>query len=460
MTQQQVTAIVLAAGQGTRMKSDLHKVLHPIGGKPMVHHVLDAANALNPAKTILVVGAKAEQLKAAVPTADFAMQSEQLGTGHAVQMAIPALDGFDGDLLVLYGDIPLLPADVLEDMLTVRRQNTGIGLVVLGFEAADPGAYGRLVLDQDGSLERIVEYKDATAAERAITLCNSGMMLIDGAQAKVWLNRLENNNAAGEYYLTDLVAIARADGATVAVTSTSETNVAGVNSRADLAAAEAIFQNKKRIAFMAAGVTLQAPETVFFSHDTQIGRDVIIEPNVVFGPGAVVEDGVTLKAFSHIEGAHVREEASVGPFTRLRPAADIGEGAKIGNFVEIKKSKLEAGVKVSHLTYLGDAAIGANANIGAGTITCNYDGFLKYQTTIGEGAFIGSNSSLVAPVSVGDGAIVGAGSVVTKDVPVDALAVSRARQRDIDGYAAKFRTEKQAEKAAKVAAHPPAETKD
>lgn len=449
MTHRQVAAIVLAAGQGTRMKSDLHKVLHPIGGKPMVHHVLDAATALNPAKIILVVGARAEQVEAAVQDAEFAMQTEQLGTGHAVQMALPALDGFSGDILVLYGDIPLLPADVLEEMLAVRWSAPETGLVVLGFEAADPGAYGRLVLDANGALERIVEYKDATEAERAITLCNSGMMLIDGARAKTWLSRLENNNAAGEYYLTDLVAIARADGATVAVTSTNEANVAGVNSRADLAAAETIFQGKQRAAFMEAGVTLQAPETVFFSHDTQIGRDVTIEPNVVFGPGAIIEDGVTVKAFSHIEGAHVRKAASIGPFARLRPAADIGEGAKIGNFVEIKKSKLERGVKVSHLTYLGDATIGADANIGAGTITCNYDGFLKYQTIIGEGAFIGSNSSLVAPVAIGDGAIVGAGSVITKDVPSDALAVSRAKQRDIEGYAAKFRSEKQAEKAAK-----------
>lgn len=449
MTQGNVAAIVLAAGQGTRMKSELHKVLHPIGGKPMVHHVLSAAEAINPAKTILVVGAKAEQLKAAVPNADFALQTEQKGTGHAVQMALPALEGFTGDLLVLYGDIPLLPAGVLEDMIKVRQTSPDVGLVVLGFEAADPAAYGRLVLDTDGGLERIVEFKDASEDERAIALCNSGMMLIDGSKAKGWLSQLSSDNAAGEFYLTDLVAIARGEGAKVAVTTTEEANVAGVNSRADLADAEALFQAKKRAEFMAAGVTLQAPETVFFSHDTQIGKDVTIEPNVVIGPGAVIEDDVSIKAFSHIEGAHVRRDASVGPFARLRPAADIGEGAKIGNFVEIKKSKLAEGVKVSHLTYLGDASVGAEANIGAGTITCNYDGFLKYQTTIGKGAFIGSNSSLVAPVTIGDGAITGAGSVITGDAPVDSLAVSRAKQRNIDGYAAKFRAKKQAEKAAK-----------
>lgn len=444
MAQSSLAAIILAAGKGTRMRSDLHKVLHPIAGKPMVMHLLDTVDALAPAKKILVVGDRAEQLEAAINDVEFVAQTEQHGTGHAVQMAMPALKGFSGDILILYGDVPFIPLDVMNALQTARAHAP---LVVLGFEASDPGAYGRLILDNHGSLQKIVEYKDATDAERAVTLCNSGMMLIAGDKAAEWLAALTNNNAAGEYYLTDLVEIARADNANVAVVTATEADVMGVNSRADLAAAEAAFQGRARCAAMESGVTLIAPETVFFSHDTKLGRDVTIEPNVVFGPGVTVEDGVTIKAFSHLEGATVGSAASVGPYARLRPGADIGAGSKIGNFVEIKKAKLGRGVKVSHLTYLGDATVGADANIGAGTITCNYDGFLKYQTTIGAGAFIGSNSSLVAPVTVGAGAIVGAGSVVTTDVADDALAVSRAKQREIKEYAAKFRAKKSAEKA-------------
>lgn len=451
MTTANLAAVVLAAGQGTRMKSDLHKVLHPIGHKPMVQHLLDTLSHLSPNRTVVVIGAKGEQLQQSLNKIEFVTQAEQLGTGHAVQCAMPALDGYDGDLLVLYGDVPFIGHDTMKRMVDELASNTDCGLVVLGFEAKDPAAYGRLITSADGSLQRIVEFKDATEAEKAVTLCNSGMMLIEGASAAGWLGALTNNNAASEYYLTDLVEIANKSGRSVSVVKTNEEELMGINSRSELARAEAIFQSKMRDTAMANGVSLIAPETVFFSHDTKVGRDVVVEPNVVFGPGVSVEDGVTIKAFSHLEGATVRRGASVGPYARLRPAADIGPGAKIGNFVEIKKATLDEGVKVSHLTYIGDATIGAHANIGAGTITCNYDGYLKYQTTIGAGAFIGSNSALVAPVTVGENANVGAGSVVTKDVESDALAVSRARQRNIERYAAKFRKEKSAEKAAKNA---------
>ncbi len=448
MSHRELAAVVLAAGRGTRMKSALHKVLHPVGGKALVSHLLDTVATLTPAKTVMVVGDNADQLKAAINGVEFAVQDEQLGTGHAVRCGMPTLESFRGDILVLYGDVPFVTAEAMQSMLKTMQSTAGCGLVVLGFRADDPAAYGRLIVGPDGALERIVEFKDATPEERAVDFCNSGMMLISGAHAAKWLSALTCDNAAGEYYLTDLVAIARANGAYVGHVETDEANLIGVNSRAELAAAEAAFQARARADAMTAGVTLVAPETVFFSHDTALAADVTVEPNVVFGPGVRVEAGVIIKAFSHIEGATVRKNASVGPFARLRPAADIGEGAKIGNFVEIKKSRLAAGVKVSHLSYIGDATIGPDANIGAGTITCNYDGFLKYNTHIGAGAFIGSNSALVAPVTIGDGAIVGAGSVMTKDVPGDALAVSRARQRDIKGYAAKFRAEKQAEKQA------------
>lgn len=448
MAKQDLAAVILAAGQGTRMKSALHKVLHPVGGKALVSHLLDTLSTLSPARTVMVIGDNADQLKSSIDGVEFAVQNKQLGTGHAVKCGMPVLEGFAGDIMVLYGDVPFVTADAMQSMIDVMRSTPDCGLVVLGFRADDPAAYGRLIIGPDGGLERIVEFKDATPEEQAVNFCNSGMMLISGKHAAGWLDALTCDNAAGEYYLTDLVAIARAGGVIVGHVETKEANLIGVNSRAELAAAEAAFQARARADAMAAGVSLVAPETVFFSHDTCLAQDVTIEPNVVFGPGVRVEAGTTIKAFSHLEGATVRRNASVGPFARLRPAADIGEGAKIGNFVEIKKSRLAAGVKVSHLSYIGDATIGADANIGAGTITCNYDGFLKYNTHIGAGAFIGSNSALVAPVSIGDGAIVGAGSVMTRDVPGDALAVSRARQRDIKGYAARFRAEKQAEKQA------------
>ena len=442
MNKSSVGVIVLAAGKGTRMKSDLHKVLHPVGGRAMINHLLDTVSVLSPERSTIVVGADKEQLESALKGVDFAVQEPQLGTGHAVMAAKENFEGFNGDILVLYGDVPLIRGETLQAMLDARRTKNAPAAVVLGFIPQDPAAYGRLVKRDDGTLDRIVEFKDASDAERAITLCNSGIMCVDGSKLFSFLKELNADNAAAEYYLTDLVEIANKAGERVAVVEASEDDVIGVNSRSELAMAEAIFQNRMRSSAMAAGATLLDPTSVYFSHDTIVGRDVVIEPNVVFGPGAIVEDGVTLRAFSHIEGARIASEAVVGPYARLRPGVDIGQGAKVGNFVEIKKSVIEAGAKVSHLSYIGDARVGEAANIGAGTITCNYDGFNKFKTDIGAGAFVGSNTSLVAPVAIGEGAIVGAGSVVTRDVSGDALAVTRAQQKEIEGWAAKFRAKK------------------
>ena len=441
-------AIILAAGQGTRMKSGLHKVLHPIAGKPMLGYLLDTVSGLGAEKTLLVVGAAKEQVHAAYPAAAFVTQTEQLGTGHAARIVLPALEGFLGDIMVLFGDTPFIEPQTMQAMITALDHEDA-GLVVLGFSPKDAAKYGRLITGTDGALERIVEYKDADADERAVGLCNSGVMLIKGEQAGPWLSALENNNAAGEYYLTDLVALARQSGFTVPIIVAQEEEVMGINSREDLANAEAAQQQKWRKAALDAGVTMTDPSTVYFNADTKIAADVTIEPGVFFGPGVTVESGATIKAFSHIEGTHIREGATVGPFARLRPGADIGADAKIGNFVEVKKSRISKGAKVSHLSYIGDAQVGEAANIGAGTITCNYDGFLKYETKIGSGAFIGSNSALVAPVDIGDGAIVAAGSVVTKDVEAHALAVARGKQREIKGHAERFRTDKAAEKSKK-----------
>lgn len=448
MPHKNLAAVILAAGKGTRMKSKLHKVLHPVGGRAMLHHLLDSVQELEAARTVVVVGADREQVAAAVPHCELVTQTEQLGTGHAVMMARDALQDHDGDVIVLYGDVPFVPVQVMENMIHARHVSDDTGIVVLGFRPDDPGRYGRLVVNWAGELERIVEYKDATEEEREIPLCNSGMMVVDGKTLSGWLGQLSNENAAGEYYLTDLVAIARKDGRKVVVAEANEADVMGVNSRADLAHAEASFQARMRKQAMAAGVTLQDPETTYFSHDTKLGCDITVEPGVWFGPGVTIEDGATIRAYSHLEGTTVRSGAIIGPFARLRPGADIGEGAKIGNFVEVKKSTLEKGVKVNHLSYIGDATIGTGANIGAGTITCNYDGFLKFQTTIGAGAFIGSNTALVAPVTIGDGALVGAGSVITRDVEKNALAVGRGKQTGRAGFAAKFRKEQSAKKAA------------
>ena len=442
MTSTRIGAVILAAGKGTRMRSDRHKVLHPIGGQPMIHHLLDTLAELGAAREVLVIGDRRDQLEAALEGRDvaIAIQEPQLGTGHAVQAARGALADFDGTLLILYGDVPLVSGATMQALIDARA--AGPDVVVLGFRPPDPGQYGRLVVNAAGHLDAIVEYKDASEDERAIGLCNSGMMAADATLLFDLLDQVGNDNAAGEYYLTDIVAIARARGLDVGVVEADAEELTGVNSRADLAVLEAIFQTRMRAAAMVAGVTLIDPTTVYFAHDTALGRDVVIEPNVVFGPGVSVADGTVIRAFSHLEGATVDQAATIGPYARLRPGAVIGQGARVGNFVEVKKATLEAGAKANHLSYIGDARVGAAANVGAGTITCNYDGFDKHLTDIGAGAFIGSNTALVAPVKVGDGAIVGAGSVVTRDVPADALGVTRAQQKDVEGWARRFRERK------------------
>lgn len=446
-----LAAIILAAGSGTRMKSDTHKVLHPIAGRPMLLHLVETVASLSPARTVVVVGARREQVEATVAPHGVAIahQAEQLGTGHAVAQAQAALAGFDGDVLILYGDVPLVSATTMQRMIDRLHGNDAPAVVVLGFRPADPGAYGRVIADADGRIARMVEFKDATPDERAETLCNSGLMAVRSADLFALLARVGNDNAAGEFYLPDIVMLAAQDGRHAAVIETGAVEVTGVNSRAELAGLEARWQATRRSQAMADGATLIAPETIWFAHDTRIGRDVTIEPNVVFGPGVTIADGATIRAFSHVEGASVASGAIVGPYARLRPGAVVGEGAHVGNFVEMKKAVLGKGAKANHLTYLGDTEVGAGANIGAGTITCNYDGFLKYQTRIGAGAFIGSNSALVAPVSIGDGAIVAAGSVVTKDVEADALVLVRPPQEVKPGWAKRFRTMMTARKESK-----------
>lgn len=422
-------AVILAAGAGTRMRSALPKALHPVGGFPLLAHVMAAAEALSPERIVIVAGHGAEAVTAAArairPDVEVAIQAEQLGTAHAADQARAALQGFAGDVFVLYADTPLVRPETLAAMSAAR--GAGAAIVALGFEAADPTGYGRLILE-DGELVRIVEEKEATEAERAIRFSNSGVICAEAPAVWGWLSKVSNANAKGEYYITDLVEIARADGRRAAAVACPEAETLGVNSRAQLAQAEAAFQTRARAAAMEAGVTLTAPETVFFALDTRIAADVSIGPNVVFGPGATIETGAEIRAFSHIEGAHVGRDAIIGPFARLRPGAEIGTGAHVGNFVELKNAVLGEGAKANHLTYIGDATIGAGANIGAGTITCNYDGYQKHRTEIGAGAFIGSNTALVAPVSIGAGATIGAGSVITGDVPDDALAVTRAPQ--------------------------------
>jgi bifunctional UDP-N-acetylglucosamine pyrophosphorylase/glucosamine-1-phosphate N-acetyltransferase len=445
-----VAAIILAAGKGTRMKSDLHKVLHPLAGRPMLEHLLASVDELGPARTAVVVGSGREQVEPLVAAHGgvVAVQDPQHGTAHAVRQAEGALAGFEGDVLILYGDTPLVETGTMERMLGRLNAADAPAAVVVAFRPADPARYGRIVASGDGTIDKMVEYKDASAAERAIDLCNSGLMAVRSEDLWPLLARVGNDNAAGEYYLPDIVMLAAADGRRSAVIETGAEEVAGINSRAELAEVELAWQRRRRARAMADGVGLLAPETVWFSHDTEIGRDSVVEPNVVFGPGVRIAERVRIRAFCHIEGAAIAAGAEIGPFARLRPGTEIGEKARIGNFVETKKAKLGAGAKANHLTYLGDATIGEGANIGAGTITCNYDGFLKYGTTIGAGAFIGSNSALVAPVAIGAGAIVGAGSVVTRDVAADALAVARGEQRERPGWAARFRALMSAKKAA------------
>lgn len=432
------------------MKSATHKVLHPIAGRPMLLHLLASVDTLSPQKKIVVVGAGREQVEAVVAGRDVTLvvQDQQLGTGHAVQQAEASFDGFAGDVLILYGDVPLVRPETMRMMLERLHGPDAPVAVVLGFRPENPGAYGRIISDTQGVIEKMVEYKDADEAERAVTLCNSGLMAIRQEDIFALLARVGNSNAAGEYYLPDIVMLAAHDGRPSAVVETENWEVAGVNSRIELAAVEAEWQSRRRIEAMRDGATLTAPETIFFSYDTVIGCDVLIEPNVVFGPGVTVEDRATIHAFSHLEGALVRSGAEIGPYARLRPGAEVGRGAKVGNFVEMKKAVLGPGAKANHLSYIGDAEVGPGANIGAGTITCNYDGFLKYRTRIGAGAFIGSNSSLVAPVTIGDGAIVGAGSVVTSDVESNALVLARGHQSVKPQWAAKFREKMSAKKKA------------
>lgn len=442
-------AIVLAAGEGTRMRSSRPKVLHEIGGLSMLGHVLAAVAEAGAEAISVVVGPDRPDVEAEVrkraPHARIAIQRERRGTAHAVLAARDALaEGFD-EIVIAFADTPLVSPETFVALRGALAQ--GAAVVALGFEARDPNGYGRLV-SREGALEAIVEHKDATDEQRAIRLCNAGLMALDGQAALPLLDAIGNDNAQGEFYLTDAVAAARAAGRRAVALVADEAQVQGVNDRAQLAVAEAAFQAKRRRETMLAGATLIAPETVFFSHDTRIGRDVTIEPNVVFGPCVSVADGATIHAFSHLEGAQVGEGASVGPYGRLRPGTVLGPKAKVGNFVEVKAAEIGAGAKVNHLTYIGDASIGPSANIGAGTITCNYDGFLKSRTVIGAGAFVGSNSSLVAPVTIGDGAYVGSGSVVTRDVPADALAVARGRQIEKEGWARSFREASAARKAA------------
>lgn len=442
-----LAAVILAAGSGTRMKSAKHKVLHPLAGKPMLHHLLDTVAGLGAERTVVVVGAAGEQVEAAVAGREvsIAWQREQLGTGHAVAQAKEALAGFAGDVLILYGDVPLVSAATMTRM--IERLNFGIEprAVVLGFRPPDAGAYGRILAGNDGTIAKMVEYKDANPEERAVDLCNSGLMAVRSADLFVLLDSIGNDNAAGEYYLPDIVMLPGQASAVIEVEDPVE--VTGVNSRAELAALEQVWQQRRRATAMADGVTLVAPETVWFSHDTALARDVTVEPNVWFGPGVRVAEGATIRAFSHIEGADIGPSCEVGPYARLRPGAVLEKKAKVGNFVEVKKTRMGEGAKANHLTYLGDADVGAGANIGAGTITCNYDGFLKYRTIIGEGAFIGSNSALVAPVTIGAGAIVGAGATVTHDVAPDALALVRSQQQSKPGWAARFREIMTAKKA-------------
>lgn len=431
MTQQPLTAIILAAGKGTRMKSDMSKVLHPIAGLSMLGHVIKLCKDVGVRQMIIVIGHHCEQVKTEslkhAPNAIFVEQTEQLGTGHAVNCASDYLRDTEGDVIILYADTPLITAQTIEQMQAIRHQ--GADSVFLGFETHNPAHYGRLIVSEtDGELLDIVEAKEATAEQLKINLCNSGVILTKAGQLPFLLSQIDNKNAKGEYYLTDIVKIGKAHGKKTYIGLCDETEVIGVNSRAELAHVDMIYQTHKRLEMMNAGVTLQLPQTIYFSYDTQIGSDTIIEPNVYFGTGVVIESNVHIKASSYLEGCYVGEHSVVGPFARLRPQTSLGQGVKVGNFVEIKKSVLESNAKVSHLSYIGDSSIGRDVNIGAGTITCNYDGVNKYRTVIEQGAFIGSNTALVAPVNIGKNALIAAGSVITEDVPENSLAIARGKQ--------------------------------
>ena len=442
--------IVLAAGSGSRMESDRPKVLHEIAGAPMIAHALGVADTMEAAARVVVVGYGADAVRDAVLDLDDQIrvveQPQQLGTAHAVTMAAPAFKGATGAAVVLYGDTPFIRPETLTAMADARTD--GADIVVLGFNAADPARYGRLVTDGD-TLTRIVEWKDATKVERAITLCNSGVIMAESSTLLRLAAAVKNDNAAGEYYLTDIVALGRTEGLSARVVTCDEAETLGINTRADLAAAEAVFQVNARRDAIENGVTLQAPDTVNFSYDTYIGRDAIIEPYVVFAPGVTVESGARIRAFSHLEGAHVGSGAVVGPYARLRPGAELSNNVKIGNFVEVKNAQIADGAKVNHLSYIGDAEIGADTNVGAGTITCNYDGVFKHRTSIGKGVFIGSNTMLVAPVTVGDEAMTATGTIVTRDVPAGDMAIGRPRQENKPGLARRLFQKLRAAKAAR-----------
>ena len=431
--------LVLAAGQGTRMKSDLPKVLHEIAGAPLAIHALASAAPLEPERRIIVVGHERDAVRNALtkfdPDAVFADQYEQLGTGHAVQAAAAALDGFDGNLTVLFGDTPFIQPETFLRMAEMR--SGGADLVVLGFTAKDPGRYGRLIAEGD-ALRKIVEAKDATPEELSVKLCNSGVMMADSTSLLGWLDQVTPSAATGEIYLTEVAEVASNAGKDVRVCVCSEAETQGIDSREDLARAEEVFQASARAAAMAEGVTLQAPDSVHFSFDTVIGRDTVVEPNVVFGPGTHVAKGARIRAFSHLEGATIGSACIVGPYARLRPGTKLGTSARVGNFVEIKNAEVGPGSKINHLSYIGDAKVGSETNIGAGTITCNYDGVLKHRTIIGDGVFVGSNTMLIAPVRLGDRSMTASGSVITDDVEADALAIGRAKQINKPGFAERF----------------------
>ena len=442
--------VILAAGQGTRMRSDMHKVLHPIAGRPLLLHLLDRVDGLGAQKRVVVVGKGRDQVEEALNGRDVtvAHQARQKGTAHAVQQAAEALDGYGGAVLVLYADTPFVEAETLSRMLDRLDGDDGPGVVVLASRPDDPAAYGRIILGEGDRIARMVEYRDATEEQRAVRLCNSGMMALRSSDLFRWLAQVGNDNAAGEYYLPDVVNIAAAEGREAVVIEGDPYETAGVNSRAELAHLELEWQRRRREQALEEGATLIDPESVWFAYDTRLGRDVTVEPHVVFGPGVEVADGAVIKAFSHIEGAMIGARASVGPFARIRPGTWLAESARVGNFVELKQALVGKGAKVNHLSYVGDSEVGEGANVGAGTITCNYDGFEKHRTVIGAGAFIGSNSALVAPVTIGEGAVVGAGSVITADVEPHSLALERSAQKGVAGWARRFRAAKAARKAA------------
>lgn len=444
-------AVILAAGQGTRMKSPIPKMLHRVGGRTLLDRVIDTVLETGCERVVVVVGTHSPEVRRLVEVrlgpAAVAVQDPPLGTGHAVLAAGPALADFDGDVMVVNGDCPLLQPVDLDPLFSLRSSGTDLGL--LGFRPADPLLYGRIIAASDGHVLRIVEARDATPEELSVRACYAGMLCADRTRLFGWLSRLTNANAKGEYYLTEAIAIAAADGALVRAHYAPESAVMGADTPVQLAQAEAIFQNRRRAHFLAEGVVMPAPDTVHFSWDTMIEPGVQIEPYVVFAPGVSIASGAVIRAFSHLEGARVGPGALIGPYARLRPGADIGEDVHIGNFVEVKKVRLDRGAKANHLAYLGDGTVGAGANIGAGTIFCNYDGFDKYETHVGPGAFIGSNTAIVAPRSIGAGAITGSGSVIVRDVPDDALAVARGEQSNKAGWAAAFRARKSAEKAAR-----------